>query len=84
MLVQDEASNLRYGAAAAYAIILFLYVFIIAFAFIKILGADLVGDEHKHKKMKATTFVSGGRPGGRRARQKANAVQAAASKEAAS
>lgn len=84
MLVQDEASNLRYGAAAAYAIILFLYVFIIAFAFIKILGADLVGDEHKYKKMKATTFVSGGRPGGRRARQKANAVQAAASKEAAS
>lgn len=84
MLVQDEASNLRYGAAAAYAIILFLYVFIIAFAFIKILGADLVGDKHKRKKMKATTFVSGGRPGGRRARQKANAVQAAASKEAAS
>jgi len=84
MLVQDEASNLRYGAAAAYAIILFLYVFIIAFAFIKILGADLVGDKHKRKKMKATTFVSGGRPGGRRARQKANAVQAAASKEVAS
>ena len=61
MLVQDEASNLRYGAAAAYAIILFLYVFIIAFAFIKILGADLVGDEHKRKKLKATTFVSGDR-----------------------
>ena len=79
MLVQDEASNLRYGAAAAYAIILFLYVFIIAFAFIKILGADLVGDEHRRKKMKATTFVNGGRPGGRRAREKANAAQAAAS-----
>lgn len=66
MLVQDEASNLRYGAAAAYAIILFLYVFIIAFAFIKILGADLVGDENKRHKVKARSFVNGGRPNGRR------------------
>lgn len=41
MLVQDEASNLRYGSAAAYALILFLYVFIFAFAFTRITGADL-------------------------------------------
>lgn len=44
MLVQDEASNLRYGSAAAYAIYLFLYIFIIAFAFIKVLGADIIGN----------------------------------------
>lgn len=43
MLVQDEASNIRYGSAAAYAMVLFLYIFIIAFAFIKLLGADIIG-----------------------------------------
>ena len=41
MLVQDEASNLRYGSAAAYALILFLYVFIFAFAFTRITRTDL-------------------------------------------
>ncbi|MFD3503999.1 carbohydrate ABC transporter permease [Streptomyces sp. NPDC058676] len=44
MLAQNEASNVRYGPAAAYAVILFLYVFLIAFAFVRLLGADLVGD----------------------------------------
>lgn len=44
MLVQDEATNARFGSASAYAIILFLYVFIVAIAFIKILGADVIGD----------------------------------------
>lgn len=41
MLVRDEATNLRYGSAAAYALVLFLYIFIIAYVFIKLLGADL-------------------------------------------
>lgn len=50
MLVQDEASNLRYGSAAAYALILFLYVFIFAFAFVKITGADLGASVEKKKK----------------------------------
>jgi multiple sugar transport system permease protein len=45
MLVQDEASNVRYGAAAAYAVILFLYVFAVAFAFVGLLGANVVDDE---------------------------------------
>ncbi|MDO4665493.1 MAG: sugar ABC transporter permease [Actinomycetaceae bacterium] len=44
MLVQDEASNLRYGSASAYAVILFIYVFLIAFAFIRLLGAELVDE----------------------------------------
>ncbi|MDO5747487.1 MAG: sugar ABC transporter permease [Actinomycetaceae bacterium] len=60
MLVQDEASNLRYGSAAAYAIMLFLYVFLIAFAFINILGADVIGDGGSSKsQMSLKTFIRG-------------------------
>jgi multiple sugar transport system permease protein len=44
MLAQNEASNVRYGPASAYAVLLFLYVFLIALAFVRLLGADLVGD----------------------------------------
>ncbi|CAM2943486.1 carbohydrate ABC transporter permease [Actinomyces slackii] len=61
MLVQDEASNLRYGGAAAYALILFLYVFIIAFAFVRILGADLGASTErrprKGDKLPVTAFL---------------------------
>ncbi|WP_225858754.1 carbohydrate ABC transporter permease [Streptomyces albicerus] len=44
MLAQNEASNVRFGPAAAYAVLLFLYVFLIALGFVRLLGADLVGD----------------------------------------
>ncbi|WP_265567969.1 carbohydrate ABC transporter permease [Streptomyces hygroscopicus] len=44
MLAQNEASNVRFGPAAAYAVILFLYVFLIALGFVRLLGADVVGD----------------------------------------
>ncbi|MEO3749340.1 sugar ABC transporter permease [Streptomyces sp. B6B3] len=44
MLAQDEASNIRFGPGAAYAVILFLYVFLVALAFVRLLGADLLGD----------------------------------------
>ncbi|GHE03205.1 carbohydrate ABC transporter permease [Streptomyces alanosinicus] len=44
MLAQNEASNVRFGPAAAYAVLLFLYVFAVALAFVRLLGADLVGD----------------------------------------
>lgn len=47
MLVQDEASNLRYGAAAANAIVLFAYVFVIAFVFIRVLGAEIISSEQR-------------------------------------
>ncbi|MFF9410622.1 carbohydrate ABC transporter permease [Streptomyces anandii] len=43
MLAQNEASNVRFGPASAYAMLLFLYVFLIALAFVRLLGADLVG-----------------------------------------
>ncbi|GKQ36012.1 carbohydrate ABC transporter permease [Streptomyces sp. A012304] len=44
MLAQNEASNVRFGPAAAYAVLLFVYVFLIALGFVRLLGADLVGD----------------------------------------
>ena len=43
MLAQHELSNLRYGPAAAYSTVLFVYVAGIAFVFVKVLGADIVG-----------------------------------------
>ncbi|MDO5672568.1 MAG: sugar ABC transporter permease [Actinomycetaceae bacterium] len=45
MLVQDHASNLRYGAASANAMLLFAYIFVIVLVFVKILGADIIGSE---------------------------------------
>ncbi|MFG2118825.1 carbohydrate ABC transporter permease [Streptomyces sp. NPDC048710] len=44
MLAQNEASNVRFGPASAYAVLLFVYVFLIALAFVRLLGADLVGN----------------------------------------
>lgn len=61
MLVQDEATNTRYGSAAAYALILFLYVFLIALTFVKLLGADLgASTERKPRrgaKLPASAFL---------------------------
>ncbi len=47
-----EATAERYGPAAAYAIVLFLYVLLIAFLFVKVLGADVIGDGGEKKKKK--------------------------------
>src|SRR3954454_19030155 len=47
-----EATQTRYGPAAAYAIVLFLYVLLIAFLFVKVLGADVIGDSAPPKKSK--------------------------------
>ncbi|MCZ4610697.1 sugar ABC transporter permease [Streptomyces sp. Lzd4kr] len=44
MLAQHEASNVRFGPASAYSVLLFLYVFLVALAFVRLLGADLIGD----------------------------------------
>jgi trehalose/maltose transport system permease protein len=43
MLAWDEMNNLRFGPAAAYAIVLFVYIAVVAFVFVKVLGADLIG-----------------------------------------
>jgi len=45
MLGYFEATRTNYGGAAAYAIILFLYIVLIAFLFVKFLGADVIGDD---------------------------------------
>jgi ABC-type sugar transport system permease subunit len=48
----QEATQTRYGPAAAYAIVLFLYVLLVAFLFVKLLGADVIGDSAPKKKKK--------------------------------
>jgi multiple sugar transport system permease protein len=50
MLAQEEASNQRIGPAAAYAIVLFIYVALAAFAFVKLLGADILGEARTRSK----------------------------------
>jgi multiple sugar transport system permease protein len=39
-----ENANTRYGPASAYSFVLFLYVVLVAFLFVKLLGADVIGD----------------------------------------
>lgn len=57
MLAWQEATNVRYGPAAAYATIMFLYVAAVAFAFVKLLGADVIGEArskmHREKRSAA-------------------------------
>ena len=48
----QEALQQRYGQASAYSIILFLYIMLIAYLFVKLLGADVVGDGAPPKKKK--------------------------------
>lgn len=43
MLAFEEMSALRYGPAAAYATVLFLYVAVVAYVFVRVLGADILG-----------------------------------------
>jgi multiple sugar transport system permease protein len=50
MLAQEQASNLRFGPAAAYAVVLFLYVSLVAYGFVKLLGADVIGEARTRVK----------------------------------
>jgi trehalose/maltose transport system permease protein len=45
-----ETDQARFGPAAAYAVLLFLYLSIIAYAFVKLLGADLLGEARAQTK----------------------------------
>lgn len=47
ILAWDESNQLQYGTASAFAVILLIYVGLIAFVFIRVLGADVVGDSDK-------------------------------------
>jgi multiple sugar transport system permease protein len=61
MLAQEQTTSQRFGPAAAYAVVLFVYVAIVAYAFVKLLGADVLGEvrarakETKQRKLKAAT-----------------------------
>ncbi|SFA95081.1 carbohydrate ABC transporter membrane protein 1, CUT1 family [Amycolatopsis marina] len=50
MLAWDEANQVRYGPAAAYAVLLFVYVAIVAFVFVRLLGADLLGERRAQRQ----------------------------------
>ena len=57
----QEAAQTRYGPAAAYAVILFIYVLVVAYLFVRVLGADVIGDSDarpKKKKKKKDEGVS--------------------------
>ncbi|WP_197322116.1 carbohydrate ABC transporter permease [Saccharomonospora sp. NB11] len=49
MLAWDEANQVRYGPAAAYAVLLFCYIAVVAFVFVKLLGADVLGERRARK-----------------------------------
>lgn len=50
ILAFNEAGSLRFGPAAAYATILFVYVALVAYAFVKLLGADVIGQMRSGSK----------------------------------
>lgn len=50
ILAFEETSTSDFGPASAYAVILFFYVALIAFAFVKLLGADVIGEAAPKKK----------------------------------
>ncbi|MDX2967558.1 sugar ABC transporter permease [Kribbella solani] len=69
MLAFDQAFTTKYGPAAAYSTVLFLYIAVVAYLFVKILGADVIGEARAKKP-------GGGKGGGRWKRT--NAVKASA------
>lgn len=46
---EEAVSNNRFGPAAAYSTLLFIYVALAAYAFVKILGADVIGEARAKK-----------------------------------
>ncbi len=47
---QEAIQSNRFGPAAAYSIILFLYMTVITFTFVKVLGADIIGANAARRK----------------------------------
>ncbi|WP_250212920.1 carbohydrate ABC transporter permease [Acrocarpospora catenulata] len=50
ILAFNEAGNLHYGQAAAYSTLLFLYVVAVAYAFVRLLGTDLIAETRTIRK----------------------------------
>lgn len=48
-----EANQTRYGPAAAYATLLFIYIVVVAYVFVKLLGADVIGEARVNKPKKS-------------------------------
>jgi multiple sugar transport system permease protein len=59
-----QNNNSRYGEAAAFAFLLFLYIVIVAYAFVRLLGADVIGDARvktaKPAKRRKTGLIARG------------------------
>jgi multiple sugar transport system permease protein len=53
ILAFNESKEIRFGPAAAYAVILFLYVAVVAYMFVKLLGADVIGEARQKKSTPA-------------------------------
>lgn len=47
---QEAIQNNRFGTGAAYSIVLFVYIALVAFVFVKVLGADVIGARTGGKK----------------------------------
>ncbi|WP_181034109.1 carbohydrate ABC transporter permease [Arthrobacter sp. GMC3] len=60
MLAWDESNQLRYGSASAFAVILFLYVAVVAVVFVKVLGADVTGTKELRLARKKTRSQKAG------------------------
>lgn len=60
ILAWDESNQLQYGMASAFAIILLVYVALIAFVFVRLLGADVFGDADKRTEKLARRARAGG------------------------
>lgn len=61
MLAFSEATNVHYGPAAAYATIMFCYVALIAFIFVKVLGADVVGEARSQLRTRKKAHLGRGK-----------------------
>lgn len=52
MLAWYEMSNLRFGPASAYSIVLFVYIAAVAAVFVTVLGADVIGADRSGGKVR--------------------------------
>ncbi|TCC45956.1 sugar ABC transporter permease [Kribbella capetownensis] len=73
ILAYLEANQTRYGPAAAYATLLFIYVAVVAYVFVRLLGADVIGEARAARKN------GGGRGNRRRLQEAPSEVTGAAS-----
>jgi multiple sugar transport system permease protein len=60
MVAWDDAGNLRYGPAAAYATVLFVYIAVLAYLFVRLLGADIIGQARQRRKTAQGAPVTAG------------------------